>query len=184
MKKITALLLILALAFSTALSACTNDTPDSENDDGKAEATEVFTGTVSEIFESITAKSGVQDFDTFDEALTNENSDYTVGLSSDDVDTYVEDGIVSVAAMMTSAHLASLIKAKDAESAAKIAGIIAENFDPYRWVCVMPNQCTVITAGNYVLLVASNGAIAQGYLRAFKSLAGDAAGEENTFYNG
>ena len=182
MKKITALLLILALAMSLALAACTGD-EGNDNDNKNDTNTEVFEGTLDEINASIIENSGVQGVGTFEDIITDENCEFTIGLSADDLNNYMETGLLSMAAINAQAHLAALIKAKDASSATKLAELIAEKFNVHRWICVVPEKCYVITAGSYVYFVASNNETAEGYINSFKALAGNAAGEANLFYD-
>jgi len=114
-------------------------------------------------------------------SVTAENSQYAIGLSSDDFTKYVTDVAVSQAAILTSAHEVILIQAKDARSAAEVKRLVADGYDSGKWVCVFPEKCCVIDSGDYVLLVSSTAVIVDAVIDAFKTVAGS-TGEANTFF--
>jgi len=122
------------------------------------------------------------DFMTFDEQISAETCQSYLGLTPEQLGEYAEDAYVSVAAMNVSAHLTALVKCKDAASAAEVKSLVAKGFDSGRWVCVRPDLCLVVDAGNYVLLIASYAEPASVLRDAFLVLAGDAAGEPDVFY--
>lgn len=194
MKKTLTLMLAAALLLTSMLASCTSSENDGNsvgtgNDEttGTAENTPespAFEGTLSEILAQITEKSGNDTVDGMEETLTGENSEYIIGLTADQMTSYVDECIVFMPMINVNPHLVALIKAKDAEAATTVKGLIADQFNNRRWVCVMPEQSGVIEAGEYVLLAVSTKSASDNLLSAFAELAGSSAGEANIFFDG
>ena len=106
-----------------------------------------------------------------------------VGLTQAQFKDDVVSGEISRAMIMTFAHEVVLIQAKDAASAAKLKTAIAGAYNPGKWICVFPEQASIVESGAYVLLVVSTGQYAAAALDAFAKLAGT-TGTVNTFYTG
>ncbi|MBQ4574061.1 MAG: DUF4358 domain-containing protein [Clostridia bacterium] len=194
MKKTLILMLAAAMLLTSMLTSCTtsgdggNSAGTSEGETTAAEEnTPVepnFEGTLSEILAQITEKSGNEAINGMEEVLTGDISEFTVGLTADQMTQYVEEGIIFMPMINVNAHMVALIKAKDVESAATLKGLLAEQFDNRRWVCVMPEQSAVIEAGQYVMLAVSTKDFSNNLLNAFAEIAGPAAGEANIFFEG
>ena len=198
MKKLFALLLALTLLCATALVSCnnsnsgngdttTNDTTSADNvstepDTTEPEVTDTLTGTPEEIYNQMYEKSKLELGMLDGCVISAEDALYTLGLSEEDFNTHVTEAYLSQPMMTSRAHMVSVIKAKDAESAKALKDLIAASFDPQRWVCVTPNQCVVVESGAYVLFIASSNENTEAFLDAFKEMAGSNIGEVNTFF--
>ena len=119
---------------------------------------------------------------SFDEAVTGENSQNLIGLSSADFDKYVKDAYASQAMIMTHAHQVVLIRCTDAKSTDTVRKLIENGFDPTKWICVFPEQCFTIIAGDCILFAATDNNTAEALKTAFADLAGDLAGTPEIFY--
>lgn len=102
-------------------------------------------------------------------ALTDENSEYNVGVSRD---SYVE-GICAEAAINVQAHSVCLVKAESPEKAAELAKQISEKANPNKWICVGAEHETVAYAGDTVLLSMTFNTLAQPILDNFKAQFGE-----------
>ena len=109
--------------------------------------------------------------------LDAENSLGMAGISAEQLESLVEDSVVSSAMMTSVAHIAVLVKCKDVESAETIKLAMKDNFDVRRWVCVMPEKVFVVDSGTYVMLVASFEDYADALYNEFKAIAGENIGE-------
>lgn len=187
MKKTLTLMLAAAMLLTSMLVSCTSSENGGDETSGSEENNinePAFEGTLSEILAQITEKSGNEAIDGMEETLTGENSEYIIGLTADQMTEYVEECLVFMPMINVNAHLVALIKAKDAESAATVKGLIADQFNNRRWVCVMPEQSGVIEADQYVLLAVSTKLASDNLLNAFAEIAGSSAGEANIFFEG
>jgi hypothetical protein len=119
---------------------------------------------------------------SFDSAADSENCQGRLGLTPEQLAQYVEDGVVSTAAIGSQAHEVALVKCKDAASAAEVKKLIAEGFDSGIWVCVFPERSFVVDSGSYVLLAATSAAAADALQQSFAALAGELVGEVKVFY--
>ncbi|MDR2590042.1 MAG: DUF4358 domain-containing protein [Oscillospiraceae bacterium] len=103
-----------------------------------------------------------------------DSSEFDIGLSTDDFNRLVDDAYSSIAAISTFAHQISVIKANSAADATEIMSIISSNggFDPNKWICVWPQNASVIRSGEYVLLAASRNDIVEAAIDTFTTQAG------------
>jgi len=106
-----------------------------------------------------------------------------IGLTAAEFTDQVTDGTISRAMIMTAAHEMVLIQAKDAAAAKQLKASIAKQYDPKKWICVFPQQASVVDSGPYVLLIASTKQYSDAALAAFTQLAGT-TGAVDAFYNG
>jgi len=106
-----------------------------------------------------------------------------IGLTAAQFTDLVTEGTLSRAMIMTFAHEVVLIKAKDAASATQLKAAIAEKYDPTKWICVFPEQASVVESGAYVLVAVSTKQYVTAALDAFTKAAGT-TGTVNTFYTG
>jgi len=178
MKKIVSLLLIVTTLFSLCLVSCEEEKP----------AAPIFTAeTLADNFAAIEEAGKIADvlpIATMTEVITSENSEFIVTLTADDFTANVSEAQVSMAMMSAQAHLVAFFKVKEGVTAESLAKLVSEKFDTRRWVCVDPEKCATIYAGDYVLLVASHAAVTDAYIAGFKSVAGEAASSENVFFTG
>ena len=146
-------------------------------------------GTVSDILASLISETDTRldDANKMPFAFANDVSVETaqgiLGLSPEQFNEHVAEATVSVAAIGTFAHQVALIKCTDSAAAAEVKALVAAGFDATRWICVFPEQCFVIEAGDYVLMAATTNARANALLEAFVSMA-DTTGEVDIFFNG
>jgi hypothetical protein len=105
------------------------------------------------------------------------------GISAAQFADLVTEGTVSTAMIGTCAHQVVLVQAKDAASAVQLKTAMAGAYNPGKWICVFPEQASVVDSGSYVLLVATTKAYAAAMLDAFAKAAGT-TGAVDTFYNG
>jgi len=106
-----------------------------------------------------------------------------VGLTAAQFTDLVVDGTISRALIMTVPHEMVLIRAKDAAAATQLKAAIASTYDPKKWICVFPEQASVVESGQYVLLIAGTKVYATAALDSFAKLAGT-SGTINTFFTG
>ena len=179
--KITSVLLVsLVLVPGLVLTACsgaqtTTGTPTEQEEEV------LFTGSAADIMEQILERAGL-DQGTFEEAVDAENSQSYTGLDYQDLMGLAEDAFASQAQISVVPHLLVVIKGKDKAAASELGEQIAANFDSHRWVCVMPDQSFVVTAGQYLLLASTNNEDAALLKAAFSELAGNGADEPNQFF--
>jgi len=106
-----------------------------------------------------------------------------VGLTAAQFTDLVVDGTISRAMIMTVPHEMVVIQAKDASAATQLKAAIAAKYDPKKWICVFPEQASVVESGQYVLLVAGTKTYAMAATDSFAKLAGS-VGTINTFFTG
>ncbi len=192
MKKLISIL--LCCAFLVAATACTNENGDPSNSakpnttnspSPSPEATptatpapvDTITGSAADVLASILEKAGDSEVATMEVPLDSENSLGTAGINAEQLESFVEDSVVSTAMMSSVAHIAVLVKCKDIEAADTIKLAMKDNFDVRRWVCVMPEKVFVVDSGTYVMLVASFKDYADALYNGFKAIAGENIGE-------
>ena len=181
MKKLTSLLLIFAILCLSALSAC----GESGAKDDDVNFPDVNTETaIAEIMQKTrdTAAEDVFVPMTLDDAVTAETCENTLGLTPEQFEEYVTEAYSSVGAIMTQAFLVGLVKCSDAKAAAEVKKLITENFNHNRWICVLPEQCFAVEAGNFVLLGAVYDNVAETLQAAFSEQFENKAGTVNKFY--
>ena len=173
------LLISLALVCGVGLllAACAADqTP------GQQPNAEPLSGEPADILSALIDACEVEMVNTLDVELTADNAQYYLGLSSDQFTNYVKSVAVKEAAINAQAHLVAVIECADADAASEVKTLIAENFDPQRWVCVSPEQCFVVDSGNYLLLAATYDDVAEALKTAFATAAGSSMGTVDVFY--
>lgn len=172
------LLISLALVLSVGLlfAACANNEPA----DNPGEAG--LSGEPADILNNLIEACDVEMVNTMDVAISADNAQYYLGLSSEQFSQYVESAAVKEAAINAQAHLLAVIKCADADAAAELKTLVAENFDPLRWICVIPEQCFVVEADNYLLLAATYADVATALQNAFADAAGSSMGAVEVFY--
>jgi hypothetical protein len=109
---------------------------------------------------------------TLNDQVTAETSQGKLGLAPEQYAEYVSDAYASTAAISAFAHEVAIIRCKDAAAAAEVKKLVAGGFDPNQWVCVAPDQCYVMEAGELVLLVATVNPGADAIKDAFAAMAG------------
>ena len=166
MKKTLALMLALLCAVTAACAKA----PAGE---------ETITGSAADVHSEIISAAGSEEISTFDEALSAENSEGTIGLSADTFGSSVEEGVVSSAMISAVAHMTALIKCNSPEDAAKVRDEIASGFNMQRWVCVIPEKAFVADCGSYVFFAATFADYADALYESFSALAGDGLGEKS-----
>lgn len=172
------LVVILTLCLALLLSACAPaEQPDGE---GNTE----LSGTLEEIMNEIIAAAEYDFPQPFVEDVTADSASSYLGLTAEQFNTYVQECYALNAAITTQAHLMALVKCTDATAAATVKGLIADNFDSGRWICVMPEQSFVVDSGSYVLLASTYNDAAEAIKTGFAAVAGDSAGEVDVFYTG
>jgi len=173
------LLISLALVLSVGLlfAACANNNEPADNP-GEAG----LSGEPADILNNLIEACDVEMVNTMDVAISADNAQYYLGLSSEQFSQYVEAAAVKEAAINAQAHLLAVIKCADADAAAELKTLVAENFDPLRWICVIPEQCFVVEADNYLLLAATYADVATALQNAFADAAGSSMGAVEVFY--
>ena len=174
MKKLL-LSLVLILAVGLLFTACNN------GQDLPAEDT-ALAGTPADILNSLVENCDVEMVGMLDTEITADNVQRYLGLSADQLSQYVTATAVKEAAINAQAHLLAVVQCVDNDAAAEVKSLIAQNFDPQRWVCVLPEQCFVVEAGNYVFLAATYNDVAEALKTAFANAAGSSMGEITVFY--
>lgn len=119
---------------------------------------------------------------SFEDQVTAENCQGTLGISPEDFAEYVEEAYSASAAIMTIAHEVALVKCKDAAAAGEVKALIAAGFDSGKWICVHPKQSAVVDSGSFVLLAVSEAETVDALIEAFSGLAGGNVGEADIFY--
>ncbi len=178
MKKFGLLLIILTLVMGTFLAACSPGTPTTPS---TTEEELLLKGSAEEVLGQILDQAQL-DQGTFDEPLDQDNCESYTGLSYSEIQELAADGFSSQAAINVVPHLVVVLQGKDKEAADQLKEAIVDKFDSHRWVCVMPDQSFVVTAGQYVLLAATNNEDAGKLKAAFAELAGSAADAVNEFF--
>lgn len=172
MKKLTSLLLILALALSV-LAGCGAKAP--ENTTAPAAGIE---GTPSEIIDKIYAQHKPIELSlvTMEVDLSDPDAvSYQLGLSSADK---VEAAAMSET-MLGQPYSLAVVRVKDAADAPEIAQEMFDNIDTRKWICVMADTKAAAYAGDVVIFFMVNSdfaedASAQSIMEAFKTAAGGA----------
>ena len=173
------LIISLSLVLSVGLlfAACSNNNESADNQNAAD-----LSGEPSDILNSLIEACDVEMVNTMDVAVSPDNAQYYLGLSSEQFTQYVESAAVKEAAINAQAHLVAVIKCADADSAAELKTLIATNFDPLRWICVTPEQCFVVDADNYLVLAATYADVATALQTAFADAAGSNMGAVEVFY--
>lgn len=175
MKKLSALLLALALCFS--LSACfggASSTPDASSP-ASTPAEPMLEGTLTEIMDKVIAGVPAEDMpmmmlgegDDKYVKLDSENSEYYVGVTASDY----KEGIAADAAISAVAHSVCLLRAEDAASAEALMTQVSEKANPRKWICVEAESVIVNRIGDVVILIMSTEDTAAKLNTSFEALA-------------
>ena len=167
----------LVLAVGLLFAACTN-TEQPSDDQGNTG----LSGEPADILNSLIENCDVEMVPTMDVEVSADNAQHYLGLTSEQFTQYVQSAAVKEAAINAQAHLVAVLQCTDEAAAAEVKGMIAENFDPMRWICVTPEQCFVVDAGSYVLLAATYEDVAAALQTAFANAAGSSMGTVEVFY--
>lgn len=170
-------ILSLVLVLSMLLAACGQNSNGGDTPAVK----EAFEGSSAEVLTQVLEAVNMEMM-TFEDPVSAETSQGFLGLTSEEFGELVTDATISAGAITTNAHQIVVIKATSPENASKVKELVAAGFDSGRWICVRPEQSAVVEAGSYVLLVVSSADTVSQTLSAWSELAGDIAGEANTFY--
>ncbi|MDR0434005.1 MAG: DUF4358 domain-containing protein [Gracilibacteraceae bacterium] len=167
-----------------ALAACGGGaTPPAPAVEPPAES---LTGETSEILTAVIAGAGellaAEPPPSFEAPVTTEDCQGMLGLTPEQFETYVTDAYASNAALLTNAHEIALVKCNDPAAAAEVKTLIAAGFDSGKWICVAPDESSVIDSGSYVLLTVTSEEYAEALIASFISLAANNTGEKSVFY--
>ncbi|MBR7185338.1 MAG: DUF4358 domain-containing protein [Clostridia bacterium] len=174
MKKVRALIaVLLAMLMLASCAPANNDTTDTT--DATVPAGDTIVGEPLDLLAQLVTDTEVPVMCENAE-LTAENAEWLVGLTADDF-ADVEKAAVSMAMITSQAHMVALLKCKDEAAAATVKEKLQKQFDIRRWVCVIPELCTVIDSGSYVFFVASTVDLGETLLDGFTKLAGEKLGE-------
>ncbi|MDR1322404.1 MAG: DUF4358 domain-containing protein [Gracilibacteraceae bacterium] len=183
MKKIILLAASLLLFFT--LSAC-GGAPAASTPPPQEVPADTLTGETGEILAAVVAAAAETAEaplpQSFEDQVTAENCQGMLGLTPERFAEYVTDAYVSTSALSTSAHEVALVKCNDPAAAAAVKALIAEGFDSQKWVCVLPDESSVVDSGSYVLLLATSSEYAEALTAGFTALAADNTGEKIVFY--
>jgi hypothetical protein len=175
------LLLLLLLLF--ALTACSGGGAPAA-----PPAEDTLTGELPDLLASVIAGANAALTEklpqSFEDQVTAENCQGMLGLTPEQFTEYVTGAYVSNSALSTSAHEIALVKCKDQSAAAEVKQLMAQGFDSGKWVCVMPDESSVIDSGSYVLLISTISQYADALTASFSDLAANNVGEKNIFYTG
>ncbi|MDR1605136.1 MAG: DUF4358 domain-containing protein [Gracilibacteraceae bacterium] len=177
--------LVLALLLLFTLTACSGGggapaQPAPPADTLTGELPEIIAALIAGANENLTEKLP----QSFEDPVTAENCQGMLGLTPEQFSEYVTEAYVSNSALTTSAHEIALVKCLDQAAAAEVKNLIAQGFDSGKWVCVMPDESSVIDSGSYVLLLSTAAQYADALTASFTALAADNTGEKNVFYSG
>ena len=169
-------------------SGANNGNGANSNEGGSNVTTNTLTGTPAELIPQLYEKAnahlgaGEEFAMMLEDPITKDNCEYILGLTPAQFEQYVEDATSSAAAISTIAHLVAIVQCKNADDAKTVMGLIATGHDPARLICVFPQQCFVLTSGDYVLLVASSNINAEALKAGFSDLAEGNVGSANVFF--
>ena len=177
MKRRSIYIIVLIFTLVAVLAACEpgRDSSQSSQEEG------LLSGSAEEVLEQLLEAVDLE-FSVFTEAVDEENSASYTGLTYLELTEQAQEAFSSQAEININPHLLVVLKGQDPAAARQLSEQIAEKFDSHRWVCVMPDQSFVVTAGDYVLLASTNNDIAEMIKVAFFELAGPSAGEVNEFF--
>lgn len=101
-----------------------------------------------------------------------ETASYYIGLTEDEFNTYVEEGIANEPMMSSIAHSLCIVKLKDATKVEEVKQKIFDNCDPRKWLCVSPEYILVVDSGEYVAFAMTTESNCKGIYEAFKAKMG------------
>ena len=179
MKKLAIFVAIILVATMVFGCSSSNGTSGSSNLTGSAQ--EVLTQVKDTADATLTGTDKLPM--TIDDPVTADTAENMLGLTTDQFSQYVEEAYSSMAAIATFAQQFTVVKCKDAASAAQVKDLIAKGFNSGKWICVSPEESLVVDSGSYVLLAVGNKVQTQALASAFAGLAGS-TGTVNTFYEG
>ena len=204
MKKLLSLCFALSVLTALVLTGCTQSAPPSG---GGNQTTPPVTGednlldpdaTVLSVLESIIADANAElDDDAklppmlFTDPITEDNCESATGLTPEQFDQYVTEGYSAKAAITTVAFELILVKCENAASAAEVKSLMADGYNPGKWICACPRQTFIIDSGSYIFLASTmrlpdaeeaddmqSEALQQGFSNQF----GGQTGSVNVFY--
>lgn len=111
------------------------------------------------------------------------DAEFIVGVEQSQFDKLAVDAVREMAAMMTTPFEMVLIETNDAADAKQLAYLIAENYDPGKWICVFPATAATMQAGNFVLVAAADEIQSDAIAGAFEAILG-ANATVNLFHEG
>lgn len=158
MKKIA---LVLAFVFAVLTLAGCGSTPSSSSGEKKLE------GTLEEILTKVYENSGAELPATMNSELTDENSEYSVGVARSEY----KEGLVSDAMINAIAFSVAIMRTEDAASAESLAATVAEKANPRKWICVEAESVITQHIGDVVILIMTEENTAKALSDSFMALA-------------
>jgi hypothetical protein len=110
------------------------------------------------------------------------NPEFVMGISEAQHNNLVVDLVHEQAAIMTIPFELILIETENSADAGTLAGLIADNYDTNKWICVFPRTVATVQIGQYALVIASNRAQSDALIAAFEEVLGGESGEVNRFH--
>jgi len=110
--------------------------------------------------------------------ITRDRAQFVLGLTEEQFDMYVDSAAESPG---INAQSTALVKCGDS-AAAKVKDLIAEGYDPGKWICAFPQKCVVVESGSYVLLTANFAETADRLVEAFRTISDGNIGTPRVFY--
>ena len=173
-------MLMLSVA-ATGLSGCAEGGSDSGKDTLSGSAEEILATVIDSAGDAIGADKLPE---TFTNPVTADGVENMLGMTADQFGQYVTEAVSATAAINIITFEAVLIKCKDSGAASEVKKILAESYDPGKWICVRPELCAVTDSGSYVLLVTGNQEQADAILASFGKAAEGNIGEADRFFEG
>ncbi len=193
MKKLIAMLLILAVAFCFAACRSNMETPAADPSVAGPAATPEADAPVEDVPEADAPVEEVPQIEympeeklneltaLMDQLVANINDEMMVGTMEITADTYEYYGIpavegvyavVSMPMIGSIAHEVVLVEVPEGTDAAAFAAEMEANLNPMKWVCVEPENTWVNASGNYVVSVMSSADMANAVLANFNTVFG------------
>jgi hypothetical protein len=178
---------IFAAALVCALFVCTLASCKAGGSGGSGEAKDALSGDTKSVGEQVISgakedQGGASFPEYLDNAVTPESSKGMLGLEPEAFSGRVSEATAFTAAINAIAGEIAVVKCASAGDAAEVKKLIAEGFDPAKWICARPEQCFVIDSGSYVLLFAGSAEQAGKIQASFDKLANGQVGEANVFF--
>ena len=168
MKKLLSLGLTVSVLTALLLTGCAQSSPPagganpSPPPGGGEENLVDPDATVLSILEAIIADTNAELEDAakvppmlFTDQITEDNCESATGLTKEQFEQYVTEGYSAKAAIISVAFELILVKCENPASAAEVKSLMADGYDPGKWICACPRQTFIVDSGSYVFLAST-----------------------------
>ena len=146
----------LAVALSACLVGCKDDeveqNPNQSGDNQQNTATGTATGDVSGDIITMMTNGNVMVNAPYQEYITAEIAEAYVGLTQEEYEENIEEGVFFESMMSPANQSYCLLKVKEGADVASLQQKVFDKANPRKWICMTANRVLVMADDSYIML--------------------------------